>query len=83
MKVAIAQINSSSDKQKNLDLIQRKVAAAAEKDARLVVFPEATMVPFGSNLADAAEELDGPFTQRVRELAAEAGVVVALSLIHI
>lgn len=80
MKVAIAQINSSSDKQKNLDLIQRNVAAAAEKGARLVVFPEATMVPFGSNLADAAEELDGPFAQRVRELAAEAGVVVAVGM---
>lgn len=80
MKVAIAQINSSSDKQKNLDLIQRNVADAAGQGARLVVFPEATMVPFGSNLADAAEELDGPFAQRVRELAAEAGVVVAVGM---
>ncbi|MCG7303830.1 carbon-nitrogen hydrolase family protein [Pseudoglutamicibacter albus] len=80
MKVAIAQINSSSDKQKNLDLIQRNVADAAGHGARLVVFPEATMAPFGSNLADAAEELDGPFAQRVRELAAEAGVVVAVGM---
>ena len=38
------------------------------------------MVPFGSKLSDYAEELDGPFAQRVRELAAEAGVVVAMGM---
>ncbi|MCT1691049.1 carbon-nitrogen hydrolase family protein [Brevibacterium sp. p3-SID960] len=80
MKVAIAQINTTPDKDANLALIAEKLQDAAAQDVRLVVFPEATMVPFGADLEANAEELDGPFAQRLRELTAEAGLVAAVGM---
>lgn len=80
MKVAIAQINTTPDKNANLELIGSQLQQAADQGVRLVVFPEATMVPFGAKLADNAEELDGPFAQRLRELTAKAGLVTAVGM---
>lgn len=80
MKVAIAQINTTADKDANLELIGKLLKQAADQDVRLVVFPEATMVPFGADLKANAEELDGPFAQRLRELTAEAGLVAAVGM---
>ncbi|WP_420732793.1 carbon-nitrogen hydrolase family protein [Brevibacterium luteolum] len=80
MKVAIAQINTTPVKDANLALIAEKLQDAAAQDVRLVVFPEATMVPFGTDLEANAEELDGPFAQRLRELTAEAGLVAAVGM---
>ncbi|MBD8020681.1 carbon-nitrogen hydrolase family protein [Brevibacterium gallinarum] len=80
MKVAIAQINTTPDKDANLALIAEKLQQAAAQDVRLVVFPEATMVPFGADLEANAEELDGPFATRLRELTAEAGLVAAVGM---
>ena len=80
MKVAIAQINTTADKDANLELIGKLLKQAADQDVRLAVFPEATMVPFGADLAANAEELDGPFAQRLRELTAEAGLVAAVGM---
>ncbi|MFV0429598.1 MAG: nitrilase-related carbon-nitrogen hydrolase [Arachnia sp.] len=60
--------------------VEESVAAAAESGAHLVVFPEATMVPFGATLASWAQPLDGPFAQAVRRAAARWHVVVSAGM---
>jgi len=55
------------------------VRTAADRGARLVVLPEATMAGFGSattDLAALAEPLDGPFVVALHEAAAETGAIV-------
>lgn len=78
MRVALCQINSSTDPVANLDLVRAGVAQAA--GARVVVFPEATMCRFGVPLGPVAEPLDGPWATAVREIADEAGVVVVVGM---
>lgn len=81
MRIAVAQILSGPDPVRNLDLVADHVADAAERGARLVVFPEATMRAFGAGpLDEVAEELDGPWAGRVAELARRHDVVVAAGM---
>ena len=53
-RVALAQILAGPDPQANLDLVAEQVDRAAEADAALVVFPEATMRCFGLPLTPIA-----------------------------
>ncbi|MHA6796603.1 carbon-nitrogen hydrolase family protein [Pseudonocardia bannensis] len=76
MRIALAQVVSSTDSEDNLKLIDQYVRQAAEAGARLVVFPEAAMCRFGVPLGPVAEPLDGPWATRVRALAADAGITV-------
>ena len=69
MRVALCQIPVSSRPSVNLDRVRAAMRDAAGQGADLAVFPEATLVRFGSDLAAAAEPLDGPFCSA---LAAEA-----------
>ncbi|XVV02028.1 carbon-nitrogen hydrolase family protein [Actinosynnema sp. CA-248983] len=78
MRVALCQINSTTDPVANLDLVRTGVAQAA--GARVVVFPEATMCRFGVPLGPVAEPLDGPWATAVREIADAAGVVVVAGM---
>lgn len=80
MRIALAQILSGPDPAANLDLVYRHTTDAAARGAELVVFPEATMRCFGRNLAEVAEPLDGPWATRVREIASDAGVTVAVGM---
>lgn len=80
MRIALAQIVSGPDPSANRELVADLTRRAAEQGAQLVVFPEATMRCFGRNLAEVAEPLDGPWASRVREIALEAGVVVAVGM---
>ena len=76
MRIALAQILSSSDPAENLLLVRDYSRRAAEAGARLVVFPEATMCRFGVSLAPVAEPIDGPWADAVRGIADDAGVTV-------
>ncbi|HWC24045.1 MAG TPA: carbon-nitrogen hydrolase family protein [Flexivirga sp.] len=76
MKVSAAQMSSTADPVLNLQDIEKNVRNAADSGARLVVFPEASMCPFGTDLASVAEPLDGPFATALRELAAQHRVTV-------
>jgi predicted amidohydrolase len=69
MRVALCQIPVSSRPSVNLERVRAAMRDAAGQGADLAVFPEATLVRFGSDLAAAAEPLDGPFCSA---LAAEA-----------
>jgi deaminated glutathione amidase len=70
--VALAQLRSTDDKPANRAKIASFAESAAKAGARLVVFPEAAMHDFGSPttpLAPVAEQVDGPFVTRLREVA--------------
>jgi predicted amidohydrolase len=80
MDIALAQIVSGADPSANLRLIDTRAAEAAERGARLVLFPEASMRAFGHRLDDAAEPLDGPFAEGVRATARERDVTIGVGL---
>jgi predicted amidohydrolase len=79
-RVALAQILAGADPQANLDLVAGQVDRAAEAGAQLVVFPEATMRRFGLPLTPIAEPVNGPWAQRLRDIADGAGVVVVAGM---
>lgn len=80
MRVAVAQIVSSTDPRANLALVREVAAQAADAGARLVVFPEATMASFATASAAVAEPLDGPWAAEVRTIAAELGLTIVLGM---
>jgi deaminated glutathione amidase len=80
LRVALAQILSGEDPQKNLELVASQTAEAAEHNAQLVIFPEATMRRFGLPLAEIAEPVDGPWAQQLRKIADHHHLVVAAGM---
>lgn len=80
MRVAVAQIISGSDPERNLDLIREYASRAVEARAELVVFPEATMCAFGNDIKAVAEPLDGPWARAVRIIAAEHGITIVAGM---
>ena len=80
MRVALAQICSGRDVDNNLALVRARVEDAAAEQARLVVFPEATMRAFGHNLDSIAETVDGPFAKTIGGWAREFGVTIVTGM---
>lgn len=81
MKIAIAQISTSHDPAANLAVVEEYAAKAAAQGAELVVFPEATMKGFGTGRLDTcAETLDGPFVQKLQELANAHGLGIVAGI---
>ncbi|HZZ96280.1 MAG TPA: carbon-nitrogen hydrolase family protein [Jatrophihabitantaceae bacterium] len=80
MRVALCQIQSSDSPAENLSVIRDQVQHAVERDARLVVFPEATMARFGTSLGRLAEPLDGPWASAVTAIAVEHAITVVAGM---
>ena len=80
MRIALAQIMSSTDKSTNLAFVEDSTRRAADAGARLVLFPEATMCRFGVPLAPIAEPLDGPWADGVRAVAQRNDVTVVAGM---
>jgi deaminated glutathione amidase len=80
VRVALAQILSGADPQENLELVATRTAGAAEHNAQLVIFPEATMRRFGLPLAEVAEPVDGPWAQQLRKIAEHHQIVVVAGM---
>jgi predicted amidohydrolase len=80
MRIALAQIMSSTDKSTNLGFVEDFTRRAADAGARLVLFPEATMCRFGVPLAPIAEPLDGPWADGVRAVAQRNDVTVVAGM---
>lgn len=83
--IAVAQFAPAADKKANLTAIGQLVAAASERGADLVVFPEYASYfvdPFDDSLAAHAEALDGPFVAAVTALAATHGVLIVAGLLE-
>lgn len=80
LTVAAAQLTSGPDPAANLALVTAAIADAADRGARLVVTPEASMACFGSDLRAAAEPLDGPWAAGVRDAAKRHGVTAVVGM---
>ncbi len=77
MRAAVIQMNSTADRDRNLETAGRLVAAAAADGARLVVLPEKW--PFfvaGAGQLEGAESSDGPALTAARGWAREAGIML-------
>lgn len=85
MRIALAQVDSGTDKARNLARVREATERAADDGARLVVFPEYSMYEkkmVDATFASAAEPLDGRFATGVREVAARRGVTVAVGIVE-
>jgi predicted amidohydrolase len=83
--VAVAQFAPAADTGANLEAIGQLTAVAAERGARVVVFPEYSSYfvdPFDESLAAHAESLDGPFVQALIALCAASGLHVVAGLLE-
>jgi len=80
VRIALAQIITGRETDRNLDLVRDYARQAKAGGAELVVFPEATMRAFGNSLLDIAEPLDGPWAAQVRGIAAELGIVIVAGM---
>lgn len=76
LRVALAQITPAEDPPTAIDQALAAVTEAAQQGARLVVLPEATLAPFGTDLAAAAREHADRFDVELTALARELGVVI-------
>src|SRR5699024_3331650 len=74
-RIALAQIEISEDVETTFETVRAAVGEAAEEGAHLVLLPEATLTPFGTDLRAAALAHHEDFAQLLQELAEEHGVV--------
>ena len=75
MRVAVVQLNSTADKDRNLEAAERLVRAAAADGAELVALPEKwNLLAAGPELLAGAEPLDGPTLTAARAWARELGI---------
>ena len=77
MRAAALQLNSSDDVDRNLEVAERRVRAAAAAGAELAVLPEkwSALAP-GEVLQQLAEPLDGPVVTACRSWARELGITL-------
>ncbi|WP_168583126.1 carbon-nitrogen hydrolase family protein [Gephyromycinifex aptenodytis] len=80
MRIAAAQISATDDPEQNLHAVTAYTQRAAEGGTQIVVFPEATMACFGTDLGAVAQGLDGPFAQGVRASAQRHGITVVVGM---
>src|SRR5882724_7313806 len=75
MRAAAVQLNSQEDKQRNLEVAERLVRAAARDGAELVCLPERwNLLGDSATITDGAELLDGPSLAAARSWASELGI---------
>jgi predicted amidohydrolase len=75
MRAAAVQLNSTDEYDRNLEVAQRLVRAAADDGAELVVLPEKwTVLGSPEAIRSAAEPLDGPALTAVANWARELGI---------
>ncbi len=84
MRAAAVQLTSTENKERNLEVSDRLVRAAAADGASLVVLPEKfNVLGTSEQLAQGAEPLNGPTIAWARELARELGIdLVAGSIVE-
>ncbi len=75
-RIAVAQVRISEDVEENLQSLRRAVAEATMRGARVLLLPEATLTPFGTDLREAAEQHHPRFEALVEQLAAHHDLVI-------
>ncbi|MFC7456753.1 nitrilase-related carbon-nitrogen hydrolase [Brachybacterium sp. GCM10030267] len=76
-RIALAQITVSEEFETTALRVRRAVADAAAAGAHLVLLPEATLTPFGTDLRRAAEAHHDAFESLLQELADQHALVIA------
>jgi predicted amidohydrolase len=77
LRVAAIQLNSTDDKDRNVEIAGRLVREAAGDGAELVALPEKwNLLAGGEALLDGAEPLDGPTLEAARSWARELGIAL-------
>jgi predicted amidohydrolase len=75
LRVAAVQLNSTAEKERNLEVAESLVRAAAAEGAALVALPEKwNLLGLGEQLVAGAEPLDGPTLEAARSWARELGI---------
>ncbi len=80
MIAAVIQITSGSDPERNLETATHWIERAAQAGAQLIALPENLLVmreEFETGPNPFAQDLDGPLTRLLRDLARRLGVVIA------
>lgn len=84
MKVSVAQLISTENKEENLAKACEYIKKAKDVGSDLVVFPEHHMItisnPSKTNRADVAETTDGPFVTKLAEAAKRHNIYVACGI---
>lgn len=83
--IAVAQFAPGDDKAQNLGSISSLAALAAERGAKLVVFPEYSsffLPDMGERTVAAAEPMDGPFATELAALATDLGVHLVAGMLE-
>ena len=80
MKIALAQVLSTADPQRNLAIIRDHAKQAAAAGASLVVFPEAMQVAFGNPVAKFAEPVNARWAGIVRQQARDLGITIVAGM---
>jgi deaminated glutathione amidase len=82
MKVALGQFQATRNKSENLERIKELTQDARQKDADLVVYPEAAMYHLGldESLVEAGEPLDGPFVSALSRLARSSRIILVAGI---
>lgn len=80
LRISLAQVNSGTEPADNLKIIETHTRAAAEAGSSLVVFPEAMMRRFGGPIRGVAEQVDGPWADAVRDIAARFDITVVAGM---
>lgn len=78
LTLALAQFNATADVARNLETVREQAGRAAAAGADAVVFPEATMAAFGSDLRAAAEQWAEQWMTEVLWLAMDLGITVVV-----
>ena len=74
MRVAAIQLNSTDDRERNLEAAERLVGEAASQGAKVIALPEKwNLLTDGQEMAARAEPLDGPSLEAARSWARELG----------
>jgi N-carbamoylputrescine amidase len=84
-QVGLVQMSMSADPQQNLDKAAARVAEAAHRGAQVICLPELYRSRYfcqreDAALFDLAEPVPGPSTERLSEVAREAGVAVVVPI---
>ncbi len=85
MRLSLAQLDSGTDKARNLQAIERLARQAMDEGAELVAFPEYSMYEkkvVDASFGPAAEPLDGPFVTALAALASSLGIAIVAGVVE-
>lgn len=83
-KIAVCQLTSTEDKNKNFESLRNLLTKAADNNAKIAFFPECTdyVASTSTKSVEFAETLDGPLMTSYRSLAKEKDIWISIGGFH-